>query len=73
MADHPLAPNEPRGRSDAIVGSLFLIGLGTAIAAFALPKSSSAASGHLGDGLAGIAAAIVSAGALIAFAIARSR
>lgn len=73
MADQPLAPNGPRGKGDAVVGSLFLIGIASAIAAVALPQGSHAASGYLKDGLAGIAAAIVSAGALIAFAIARPR
>ena len=73
MADHPLAPNEPRGGGDALVGSLFLIGIAAAIAAVALPQSSNSSVGYMKDGLAGIAAAIVSAGAFIAFAIARSR
>jgi hypothetical protein len=73
MADNPLGSNESRGRGDPLVWTLFLIGVGAAIAAIALPQGSIAASGYVKDGLAGIAAAIVSAGAFIAFAIARPR
>ena len=73
MADVAPVPNGPGERGDAIVGTLFLIGLGTAVAAIALPQSSHHGTGSTTDGLAGVAAAIVSAGAFIAFAIARSR
>lgn len=73
MADGRSPSTGDRARPDWVVTALFLIGIGAAIAAFALPTSSYAAAAYVRDGLAAIAAAIVSAGAFIAFAIVRSR
>lgn len=73
MAENPPGSNEPGGRGDAVAGTLFLIGVGAAIAAIALPQARRYGTESVADGLAGIAAALVSAGAFIAFALARAR
>lgn len=73
MTNEPNVSTSASGMRDRVPAVLFLIGLGAGIAALVLPSSSHAASGYVRDGLAGIAAAIVSAGAFVAYAILRSR
>ncbi len=68
MADDRTSPVDERGRPDWVVAFLFLLGLVTAFLAVALAMSTPASR----EGPAGVACAIVSAGAFIAFAITRT-
>lgn len=52
---------------------LFAAGVAAGVAAVALPQASHSSAAYVRDGLAGVASAIVSAGAFVAWAIARRR
>lgn len=67
MADDRTSPADEGGRPDWVVGFLFLLGLVTAFLAVAFAFDRNAPN----TGSSGVACAVVSAGAFVAFAIAR--